>query len=144
MSYTQRSSSGRARESTDLGSGVGSVLFAGIMMLLVGIYQVIIGLVAIFDDGYFLVPRSGLIINTSYSAWGTVHLLLGVLLVATGLGAMRGQLWARVAGITLAVISAVVNLGFLAANPVWVVIVIAIDVIIIHALAVHGAMAKDL
>ncbi len=144
MSYTQRSSGGRARESTELGSGVGTVLFAGIMMLLAGLYQAIMGLVAIFDDGYFLVPKSGLIINTSYSAWGVIHLLVGVLLIATGIGAMRGQLWARIAGITLAVISAVVNLGFLAAHPVWVVIVIAIDIIIIHALAVHGGMAKDL
>jgi hypothetical protein len=51
---------------------------------------------------------------------------------------MMGRTWARVVGIVLAAVSAIVNIGFIYASPVWAVIVITLDVIVIYALAVHG------
>jgi membrane glycosyltransferase len=68
-----------------------------------------------------------------------VHLLGGLLAVAAGVGIVwRGHRWARTAGVVVAGLSAVVNLGFLAASPVWSTLMIALDVVVIHALTVHG------
>ena len=121
---------------------VGWIIFAGIMMVMLGTFQAIEGLVAIFKDSYFVVPRSGLVVSVDYTAWGWVHLLLGILVAGAGLGVMAGQMWARVIGILLALVSAVVNIAFIAANPVWSTIIITLDVLVIYALTVHGKETK--
>jgi hypothetical protein len=69
---------------------------------------------------------------------------LGVLFVLVGFGVLAGQTWARVIGIALAVISAVINLAFIAAYPVWGVILIALDIVIIYALAMHGREVREI
>jgi hypothetical protein len=117
---------------------VGWVVFAGLMLILLGFFQAIEGLVAIFDEGYYLVGPEGLVVNVDYTAWGWVHLIIGVIAVATGFGLIAGNTAARVVGIVLAIVSAVLNLAFLAAYPVWSTIVIAVDVIVIYAIVVHG------
>jgi hypothetical protein len=122
---------------------LGWVYFAGIMMIMVGSFQAISGLVALFDDTYYLVADSGLVVSVDYTTWGWIHLLLGVVAAAAGLAVMTGRMWGRTVGIILAVISAIVNMLFIAAYPVWSIIIIALDVIIIYALAVHGGEAKD-
>lgn len=111
-------------------------------MIILGIFQVIEGLVALIRSGYYLVRADGLVINVDYSAWGWVHLILGVLAVLAGLGLFAGNMLARVVGVILAAISAIVNLGFLAAFPLWSLIVIAIDIIVIYAILVHGREMK--
>jgi hypothetical protein len=117
---------------------VGWVLFAGTMLILVGSFQVIAGLVALFDDGYYAVTPNHLVVHASYTTWGWTHLILGALAVIAGFGVMVGQTWARIYAIVLAFIGAIVSLGFLSASPVWATIIIAIDVLVIWALSVHG------
>ena len=108
-----------------------------------GIYEAIIGLVAIFNDDYYLVGSSGLVVSLDYTVWGWAHLLLGVAAVAGGVGLMQGRGWGRIVVIGLAALSAVVNLGFLAAYPLWSTIVIAFDIIVIYALTVHWKDVTD-
>jgi hypothetical protein len=117
---------------------VGWVAFAGVMLVMLGVFQLIEGLVAIFDNGYFVVRPDGLVVNVDYNAWGWLHFALGVLGIVIGLGLLRGNAAARVAGVILAAVSAIVNLGFIAAYPVWSTIIIAVDVIVIYAIVVHG------
>jgi hypothetical protein len=121
----------------------GWVVFAGIMLIMLGAFQVIEGLVALFDEGYYLVATSGLVLHVDYNVWGWVHLIIGILAVATGLGLLAGNTAARVAGIILAVLSAIVNLAFIAAYPVWSTVVIAVDIIVIYAIVVHGRELKS-
>jgi hypothetical protein len=116
---------------------VGWVVFAAVIAITMGAYEAIIGLVAIFKDKYFLVPSSGLVVSVDYTVWGWVHLLLGIAAVAAGIGLLQGRGWGRVVVIGLAALSALVNLGFLSAYPIWSTIVIAFDVIVIYALTVH-------
>jgi hypothetical protein len=116
----------------------GWVLFAGAMMVLVGAFQATMGLVALFNDKYFLVTRGGLLLTFDYTTWGWIHLLFGLLAAVTGVGLIGGQTWARGVGIGLAVVSALVNLAFLPAFPWWCTLVIALNVITIYAIAVHG------
>lgn len=117
---------------------VGWIFFAGVILVLGGTFQAIAGLVALFNSSYFLVPSTGLVVAVNYTGWGWVHLIAGILLVLVGFGVMTGQTWARVAGVVLAGISALLNIAFLAAYPVWAVIVIAMDILVIYALCVHG------
>jgi hypothetical protein len=123
----------------------GWITFAGIMMILLGVFQLIEGLVALFSPTYFLVGEEGLVLSLSFTSWGWTHLLLGVLILAAGFGVMAGQVWARVLGIVLAGLSAIANLVFIAAYPMWSIIVIAVDIAVIFALATNrrGAPATE-
>ena len=116
----------------------GWVVFAGVLMVLVGAYQAIVGLVALFDDGYYVVRPEGLVVNVDYTVWGWVHLLLGLLAFFAGFGVLSGQTWARAVGIIIAGVAAVVNFAFIAAFPVWATILITMDILVIYALAAHG------
>jgi hypothetical protein len=120
----------------------GWVGFAGIMLIMLGIFQAIEGFVAIFDNGYYLVRPNGLVINVDYTAWGWLHLIIGLIAVAVGIGLMTGNMLARIVGVIIAVISATLNLLFIAAYPVWSTIIIAVDVIVIYAIVVHGRELK--
>lgn len=121
----------------------GWVVFAGVILMTLGIFQAIQGLVALFDDGFYLVKPSGLVVDVNYNAWGWTHLIIGAIAVVTGLGLLVGNLAARIVAVGIAVLSAVVNLAFLSAYPVWSVMVIAMDVIVIYAVIVHGNEVKE-
>jgi hypothetical protein len=116
----------------------GWVVFASAMMFLLGSFQAIQGLVAIFDDGFYHVTEGGLVIDVDYTVWGWVHLFLGALIIISGVGVLSGNLAARTVGVLLAGLSAIVNLAFIEAYPVWSVLIITIDVLVIYALTVHG------
>ena len=118
---------------------VGWIVFAATMMVLLGSFHVIQGLVALFKDEYFLVADSGLIVSTDFTAWGWTHVILGLLIAGAGVGLFAGQMWARVVGVLVAMLSAVINLGFLAAFPIWSALMILLDVLVIWAITVHGS-----
>jgi hypothetical protein len=122
---------------------VGWVLFAGIIMLTGGFFNIIQGFVALARDDFYLVGSSGLVLSLDYTAWGWVLLLSGVLFVFAGYGVMVGQMWARVTGVILAVVNAVVNMVVMPAYPLWSIMVITLDIFIIFALVVHGREAKQ-
>jgi hypothetical protein len=128
---------------TSMSGWVGWVAFAGIMMVLLGTFHIIDGLIALFNDEYFLVSKSGLAVSADFTTWGWVHLIGGVIVVAAGIGVFTGQVWARGLGVVVAMISAVINLGFLSAYPVWSSIMILVDILVIWALTVHGGELRE-
>ena len=121
---------------------VGWIAFAGVLMVILGALHAFQGLVAIFKDDYFLVSSSGLAVKFDFTAWGWVHLVVGIVVVVAGLGVMAGQVWARVVGVLLASLSLLANVAFLAAYPFWSLVMIALDIVIIMALTVHGSDIK--
>jgi hypothetical protein len=116
----------------------GWAVFGGVMLILLGIFHAMQGIVALVNDDYYLVTKDGLILDLDFTSWGWTHLVLGVLIGLVGVGLLSGNTAARVAGVVLAVLSAVVNLLFIAAYPAWSVLVIALDVIVIYSIVVHG------
>ncbi|MGN8246045.1 DUF7144 family membrane protein [Cellulomonas soli] len=122
---------------------VGWIAFAGAMMILLGLFHAIQGLVALFSDDYFLVAPSGLAISIDYTQWGWVHLILGAVVVGAGLALLVGQMWARVIAVLLAFLSALASIAFLAAYPLWSVLMVAIAVLVIWAVMVHGREMKS-
>ncbi len=121
---------------------VGWVFFASAMMLLVGGLQAIAGLVALFKDDFYVVTNSGLL-AFDYSAWGWIHLIVGIVIFAAGCAILAGQAWGRVIGVFLAILCALVNLAFAYAYPIWAITALIIDGLIIYALTMHGMEVKD-
>jgi hypothetical protein len=121
----------------------GWIVFASFMMFLLGAFQAVQGLVALFDDGFYLVTSGNLVVDVNYNVWGTVHLLLGVLLLLSGAGVLAGNLAARTVGVILAGLSALANMAFIGAYPVWSLLIITVDVLVIYALIVHGRELRD-
>jgi hypothetical protein len=121
----------------------GWVVFGGVMMIMLGSFQIIQGLVALFDDGFYLVRSNGLVVDVNYNTWGWIHTIIGVVGVLAGLGLLVGNMAARITGVVVACLSAVVNLAFISAYPVWSAIMITLDVIVIFAIIVHGRELKS-
>ncbi|MFC4068708.1 DUF7144 family membrane protein [Actinoplanes subglobosus] len=124
------------------GHWLGMVIFSGVILMLLGSFQLIEGIVAIIRDDYYITTSSGLAVDFDYTVWGVFHSMLGILTMAAGIGVFLGQTWARVVGIGIAAISALGNLLFLPAYPFWCAVVIAIDVLVVYSLAVHGREAR--
>lgn len=120
----------------------GWIMFGSMMMLMLGAFHMFQGFVALFQSEYYLVGQNGLTISVDYTAWGWSHLILGAVVMATGIAVLYGQMWARVIGVVIAMASALVNLAFLAAYPVWSMMMIVLDVLVIWALTVHGGEMK--
>jgi hypothetical protein len=117
----------------------GGVTFAAVLLLMVGIFQTIAGLAAIFDDDFYVVTQN-YVFDLDTTAWGWVHLILGILLVLTGLALMRGAAWAGIVALTLAMLSAVSNFFFIPYYPFWAILEIALAVWVIWALTRPGAL----
>jgi hypothetical protein len=119
------------------GWAIGGISFAATMLLLIGVFQALDGLVAIFNDSFFVVTKN-YTFDLDVTAWGWIHLILGILLIFAGWGIFTGKTWAGIAGITLAVLSAVANFFFIPYYPFWSILVIGLDVWVIWALTRPG------
>ena len=122
---------------------VGWIFFAAVMLMLMGGFQIIQALVALFDDGFYLVRENGLVVDVDYNLWGWIHLVIGIVAVLGGVGLLAGNMAARILGVGVAFLSALVNLAFISAYPVWSTIIIVLDVVVIFAIVVHGRELKD-
>ena len=110
-------------------------------MIVGGGAQTLEALVAIVNDEYFVVAPN-YIYTFDLTAWGWIHLLIGLAFVAIGICLLLGQGWALIAGIVVAGISALINFTWLPYSPFWAVLLIAIDILIIWALASARAQAR--
>lgn len=120
----------------------GWVAFGAIMMILLGVFHAVEGLVAVFNRSYYFVSQTGLVLSVDYTIWGWLEFGLGVLAVVIGAALLTGNIVARVGGVVLAGASAIVHLGFVAAYPIWSVLIIVVDVLVIYAITVHGREMK--
>ena len=131
----QYRSAGRAEKAS--GWAVGFILFAAIMMIMVGVFQALQGLVAIFENEFYVATRSYLF-QFDATSWGWVHLILGLVVAFAGFAVMGGRTWGRVVGITLAMHSAIANFAFIPSYPFWSLTGIALDIFVIWVLSAHG------
>ena len=122
---------------------VGFTIFAAVMMIMGGIWQALAGLVAIFENEFY-VPTRNYLYEFDATAWGWTHLVIGLIVAFAGWGLLSGQTWARVVGITVAALSATVNFLFIPYYPFWSMLIIAVDILVIWALTAHGRQLKEL
>lgn len=119
---------------------VGWVWFGGIMLFTLGLFQVFQGLIALFDDG-FSVAIGDQVLVFDLNAWGWTHVIMGILLLVAGVGVLNGTLWGRILGVVMAAISILVQITILPVYPIWALIVVALDALVIYAIVVHGEEA---
>jgi hypothetical protein len=117
---------------------VGWVGFAGFILILNGAFSVIQGIVALIGSNYYYVVTNGSLILLDLTGWGWWNLIIGVVLVLTGLALFTGATWARIVAVIAASLSAIGQLLLVPAQPWWALIVIAIDVLVIYAVTAHG------
>ena len=116
---------------------VGFAYFAGFMMIMVGLFDVIQGAAALFKKDFFAATPN-YIFHFDVSTWGWIHIILGLVILFAGLGVFTGAVWARTVGVILAVIVAVENFAFIPIYQVWSILVVAACVVVIWALTAHG------
>jgi hypothetical protein len=124
------------------GGAVGLILFAAIMMIMVGVFQALQGLVAIFENEFYVATRNYLF-QFDATTWGWIHLLLGLVVAFAGYGLLSGRTWARAAAIALAVLSAIANFLFIPYYPFWSLLIITLNIFVIWAIAAHGGDLRE-
>lgn len=123
--------------SSDPSSWTGMVVFAGIMTVLIGVFQVIAGFIGLFKNEVVYVGFENVWL-VDWTTWGFVHLAFGLLLMLAGAAILSGKVWGRTVGVLLAGGSAIANFAFIPVYPFWSLMIIAVDFLIIYALIVHG------
>ena len=117
--------------------GVGSALFAGILLTVAGTLNIIYGIAAVSDSKFF-VNDTQFVFSTLHT-WGWITLILGIIELTAAFSLFAGGVWGRLVGIaaaTLGAIGALLNVG--GAHPWWALGVFAICLVVIHGLAVLG------
>jgi hypothetical protein len=124
-------------------SMAGWIGFAGILMLIIGAIAFIQGLIALFDDEYYVVTASGFLV-LDLTGWGWIMVIWGVLLVLAGLGLLAGQGWARWFTIVVVSLNFIAQLGFLGNSqyPLWTITALALNVIVLYALTARWSESE--
>ena len=107
------------------------------MMVLLGFWWIIAGLVAVINDSFFVVTQEW-IFEFSTTTWGWIHLILGIIILFSGFGLFSGNVMARTVGVMIGVVSAFAAFAWLPYYPVWAILFIAVSVAIIWSLTAHG------
>ena len=123
------------RRATEEVSGWASagLAFAAAMLILIGIFQLILGLTGIVDDEFYVLTEN-YTFDIDTTVWGVIHLLIGLGLIAIGVGLISGSTWAATGAIVIAGLSAIANFLFIPYYPYWSILVIALDVWVIWSL----------
>ena len=113
----------------------GLAVFAAVMMMTVGVLHVIAGLVALFENEFYVLGAR-YVLQFDVTTWGWIHVLLGIAVAVAGYFVVQGAGWARGVGIGLAALSLIANFLFIPYYPVWSILIVALDVAVIWALCV--------
>jgi len=112
-------------------------MFAAFMMILIGSFHIISGLVGIINDKFYAVTPK-YVVQFDATTWGWIHLLAGIVVLLAAFGLFSGAVWARTVGVILALGSCIASFAWLPWYPFWSIIIITIDVAVIWALTAHG------
>ena len=131
-----------AKQSNEMSGWVGWVAFASFMMMLVGLYNALIGLTALFNDEWVVVAPQNLL-YFDLTTWGWVHLIMGLVVFFAGMQVLKGSAFARSIGVVFTFFSALASMATVDAYPLWSLIVLTVDIFVMYALIVHGGELKD-
>jgi hypothetical protein len=118
----------------------GWVTFAGVLLLIAGVLNVIYGIAAIGDSKFFVNDQKYIL--SGLHTWGWVSLILGVLLLFAAFSLWSGGLYGRIIGIVAAGLSAIAALLSIPGYPFWSLAIFALDIVIIHQIATRGTEGR--
>ncbi|MFG2981813.1 hypothetical protein ACGFYQ_11245 [Streptomyces sp. NPDC048258] len=120
----------------------GGAMFAGVLLLVDGVFAIIKGISSIADDEVY--TRLGsYVFKFDLTAWGWIHLILGIILVVVGIGVLKVAAWARALGVAFAACSIILNFMWLPYTPFWAIISIVIDIFVIWALCTEPGRSRS-
>jgi hypothetical protein len=122
-----------ASERADTGWAAGLIVFAGVLMIVGGIWHALAGIAALLNDNLYI-STPDYLYSFDLTGWGWAHLVLGVLVAAAGGAVLKGLTWGRVVGIAIVVLSLVANFLFIPWYPIWSLVIIALDLAVLGAL----------
>jgi len=114
------------------------VRFAGVILIVSGIFSAIQGLAALLGPEAYYAVVDGDLLVFDIAGWGWWNVAIGALTLITGLALLREALWARIVAVILAILSAIVQMILVPVQPWWSLIAIAIDVLVIYAIVARG------
>ena len=115
---------------------VGVSSAAAIFLVLGGVFQFLQGLAALLNSEFSIVGAN-YTFSFDLTTWGWIQIILGIIVLAAGVGVITGQLWGRVVGITIATLTMLTNFAFIPYYPIWSLVIIALNVFVIWALCVY-------
>jgi len=118
-------------------AAIGWTAFASFVMILLGIWWIFAGIAGIAKDDVFVVSTK-YVFKFNVTTWGWIHLILGIVVVLAGLALFRGAVWARLVGVVIAGVSALIGFAWLPMYPFWGIIFVTASIFVIWALTVHG------
>ena len=118
----------------------GLLTFAGVMLLVAAVFNLIDGIVALVADDHHNADE---LLVGNLTAWGIWWLALGALLAFAGLQVLARKSAGAVLGFTLAGLNAFTQFAFIGAYPAWAIVAIAVDGLIIYAIATHTQDFED-
>lgn len=116
----------------------GATSFAGIMLATVALFQVLEGIAAIANDDIY-VNGVNYVYELDITAWGWIHLILGIIGIAIGIAILAGQTWGRLGGLVVAFLGALAGFAFLPYYPLWSLVIVAFNVFVVWALCTQIA-----
>jgi hypothetical protein len=120
----------------ETGKGYGWLVFASILLVLVGAYNLIWGIAAVAKSSVW-VGNTRLVFG-SLNGWGWLYLIWGIIQICAGFGVLSKAQWARWTGIVIASISAILAFFYIWAYPGWAILIITLDVLVLYGLGVYG------
>jgi hypothetical protein len=115
----------------------GVMLFAVVVMSIIGIFETMIGSIAFLSYAFFEAPET-YPFRFSGTTWGLIHLTVGVVVAIAAMALFSGAVWARIVGVVVAGISAITNFLAMPNHPVWSLLIIIMAILVIWALTFHG------
>jgi len=129
-------------QETERTGWTGWISFAGVMLIIGGSLGLIFGIIAAVNDNWVVFTNRGQV-SLDLSTWGWVHIIVGAIVVLAGFGVFTGNILARIVGVAVAIVSLIANFLWLPVYPVWAIIIITIDVLVIWALTAHGGEMRN-
>lgn len=117
---------------------VGWIYFGATMLMIAGGLQVIAGLTGIFNADFYAVAEGGRLLTFDFSTWGWIHLVMGIVAIVASIALTMGKLWARFIVLVIAILTAITNLAFISAYPLWSITSLILIGFVIYAITLHG------
>lgn len=143
MSDTYGTQAGRHAERQEVsGWAAGWLAFAAIMMIVQGVWWLMAGIIALFNNQFFVVGQQ-YVFQFDITTWGWIHLVTGIVVLLAGIGLFSGAMWARVVGVIVAAIAALIAFAWMPWYPIWGLLLIGISVAVIWAITAHGSSLAE-
>ena len=132
----------RAPEHQHSSAAVGLIVTAAVFMILTGVLQAIQGFVALVNDTFYVVGVE-YVFEFDVTTWGWIHLVLGIVAACAGVALLQGATWARVVAVAMASVGIIVNFMWLPYYPVWSLVLVTLNALVIWAVTAHGRDILD-